>query len=98
MGFYMSSANSNKNNWYCMYNTTYTDSTVTATLAWYRLTMVNNGTNLLWYVNGTQVCSVAVGSLPTGNGSLAWTAVNLNGSTTDNLYVDYVLFQQNVTR
>ena len=101
MGFYLSSVNANANHWYCAYGTTPTlvDSTVSATLAWTRLTLVQNGTNLLWYIGGTQVCSVAIASLPTASlYTGAWSAVTNTASTATALDVDYVNFIRQVTR
>lgn len=98
VGFQLSSLNANANNYYCHYGSTVVDTSVVATLGWTRLTMVQNGTNLLWYINGTQVCSVAVGSLPTNSMSLGWTAVTQTAATANALSVDYVLFQRQVTR
>jgi hypothetical protein len=56
IGFYLSSTNGVRNDWYCRYNSISTDSGVAATTAWTRLTMVNDGTNVHWYIGGRQVC------------------------------------------
>jgi hypothetical protein len=98
IGFYLSSANGNANHWYCRYGSTSTDSTVSATTAWHRLTIVNNLTNVLWSVDGVQVCSVAVASVPSTNMFVStWTATALSG-TGIGLYVDYLNFINTVTR
>jgi hypothetical protein len=98
LGFNLSSGNGVANDWYCMHGSTLVDSTVAATLAFHRLTMVNNLTNLLYYVDGVQVCSVAVGSLPTTSMMVGgWASTALTG-TAQQLYVDYMNFNQQLTR
>jgi len=89
------------NDWYCRYGSTSTDSTVAATVAtWTRLTMVNDGTYVHWYVNGTEAtgCKTAVGSMPTASQyPAAWSATALS-STSVTMAVDYVDFQRAVAR
>ena len=101
MQFYLSSANSVVNDWYCRYASTSTDSTVAATAStWTRLTMVNDGTYVHWYVNGTEAtgCKTAVGSMPTASQYPAsWSATALS-STSVTMAVDYVDFQRAVAR
>lgn len=99
--FYLSSANSVANDWYCRYNTTPTDSTIAATAAaWTRMTMVNDGTYVHWYINGTEAtgCKTAVGSMPSGpQYPASWSAVALS-STSVTMAVDYVAVQRSVSR
>ncbi len=100
IGFYLSSANSVVNDWYCRYNSTSIDSGVAATVAWTRLTMVNDGTNVHWYIGGTQVCGtgVAIGSMPsTTQYPAVWSATALSGTSVTMAY-DYINWQRAVTR
>jgi hypothetical protein len=100
IGFYLSSANGVANDWYCRYNSTSTDSGVAATVAWTRLTMVNDGTNVHWYIGGTQVCGtgVAIGSMPsTTQYPAVWSATALSGTSVTMAY-DYINWQRAVTR
>jgi hypothetical protein len=100
IGFYLSSANGTANDWYIRYGSTATDCTIAATAAtWARLTMVNDGTNVHWYVNGSQCgTGVAIGSMPSGTMYAAsWSAVGLSSSSVT-MAVDYVDFQRAVTR
>jgi len=100
INFYLSSANSVANDWYCAYSSTYTDSTVAATVGWQRLTIVNDGTNVHWYVNGTQVCGsgVAIASMPsTTQYPASWSATALS-ATSVGMAVDYVDFQRATVR
>jgi hypothetical protein len=99
--FYLSSANSVANDWYCRYNSTSTDSTVAAVAAtWTRLTMVNDGTFVHWYINGTEAigCKTAVASMPSGTQYPAsWSATALS-ATSVTMAVDYVDFQRATAR
>ena len=100
IGFYLSSANGVVNDWYCRYNSTSTDSGVAATVAWTRLTMVNDGTNVHWYIGGTQVCGtgVAIGSMPsTTQYPAVWSATALSGTSVTMAY-DYINWQRAVSR
>ncbi len=100
IGFYLSSANSVTNDWYCRYNSTSTDSGVAATVAWTRLTMVNDGTNVHWYIGGTQVCGsgVAIANMPsTTQYPGVWSATALSG-TSVNMAYDYIDWQRAVSR
>jgi hypothetical protein len=100
IGFYLSSANGVANDWYCRYNSTSTDSGVAATVAWTRLTMVNDGTNVHWYIGGTQVCGtgVAIGSMPsTTQYPAVWSATALSGTSVTMAY-DYINWQRAVSR
>ena len=99
IGFYLSSANANVNDWYIHYGSTSVDC-VTATAAWTRLTMVNDGANVHFYVNGTQCgTGIALASLPaTSPMAMAWTSYTSTASTHMYLDVDYVAFQKTVTR
>jgi hypothetical protein len=100
IGFYLSSANGVVNDWYCRYNSTSTDSGVAATVAWTRLTMVNDGTNVHWYIGGTQVCGtgVAIGSMPsTTQYPAVWSATALSG-TSGTMAYDYINWQRAVSR
>jgi hypothetical protein len=102
-GFYLSSANANANNWYCSHGTsslTFVDSGVTVTAqTYYRLSMVQDGTNLHWYINGTQVCGtgLAIASVQPTAG-IEWESVELNTTTSGSMGVDYVTFTRAVTR
>jgi hypothetical protein len=101
IGFYLSSANTTVNDWYIRYGSTSTDCSIAAVAAtWTRLTMVNDGTNVHWYVNGTQCgTGVAIGSMPTNAMYAAnWSAVTLTASTAVTMAVDYVDFQRAVSR
>jgi hypothetical protein len=101
IGFYLSSANTTVNDWYIRYGSTSTDCSIAAVAAtWTRLTMVNDGTNVHWYVNGAQCgTGVAIGSMPTNTMYAAnWSAVTLTASTAVTMAVDYVDFQRVVTR
>lgn len=88
------------NDWYCEYGSTYVDSGTAATVAWTRLGMVNDGTHLHWYVNGTEAagCEVAIASVPSATAFLAWTSVGLSATTNMSMGVDYVYFQRSVVR
>jgi hypothetical protein len=100
IGFYLSSANGVANDWYCRYNSTSTDSGVAATAAWTRLTMVNDGTNVHWYIGGTQVCGtgVAIGSMPsTTQYPAVWSATALSATSVTMAY-DYINWQRAVSR
>ena len=98
IGFNLSHANANANHWYCQDGGTYVDTGVVATLAWSRMTIVNNGTNIIWYIGGSQVCSETSSGAPTSNMFLEWTSTTLTASTNVVLYVDYVNFNESVTR
>ena len=98
--FYLSSANAVANDWYCAYSSTYTDTTVAASVGWARLTIVNDGTNVHWYVNGTQVCGsgVAVANLPgTTQYPASWSATALSAIPVT-MAVDYVDWQRATVR
>jgi hypothetical protein len=99
--FYLSSANSVVNDWYCRYNSTSTDSTVAAVAAtWTRLTMVNDGTYVHWYINGTEAtaCKTAVGSMPSSpQYPASWSATALS-ATSVTMAVDYVDFLRATAR
>lgn len=98
--FYLSSANGVANDWYCRYSSTSTDSTVAAVVGWQRLTIVNDGTNVHWYIAGTEVCGtgVAIGSMPsTTMYPASWSATALS-ATSVTMAVDYVNFQRAVVR
>jgi hypothetical protein len=100
INFYLSSANSVANDWYCAYSSTYTDTAVGATVGWQRLTIVNDGSNVHWYVNGTQVCGtgVPIASLPaTAQYPASWSATALS-ATSVSMAVDYVDFQRATVR
>ncbi len=99
--FYLSSANSVANDWYCRYSSTSTDSTIAAVAAtWTRLTMVNDGTYVHWYINGTEAtaCKTAVGSMPSSaQYPASWSATALSASSVT-MAVDYVDFQRATAR
>jgi hypothetical protein len=99
--FYLSSANTNANHWYCRYSSTSTDSGVSASAAtWTRLTMSNDGTYVHWFINGTEAtgCKTAVGSMPSSNQYPASWAATALSSTSVTMAVDYVDFQRAVSR
>jgi hypothetical protein len=101
MQFYLSSANGVANDWYCRYSSTSTDSTIAATAAtWTRLSMVNDGSYVHWYINGTEAtgCKTAVGSMPTSNQYPASWAATALSATSVTMAVDYVDFQRAVVR
>jgi hypothetical protein len=99
--FYLSSGNSIVNDWYCRYSSTSTDSTVAAVAAtWTRLTMVNDGTYVHWYINGTEAtaCKTAVGSMPSSaQYPASWSATALSTSSVS-MAVDYVDVQRATAR
>ena len=100
INFYLSSANSVANDWYCAYSSTYTDTTIAASVGWVRLTMVNDGALVHWYVNGTQVCGtgVAIASMPsTAQYPASWSATALS-TTSVTMAVDYVDWQRATAR
>jgi hypothetical protein len=98
-GFYLSSSNANQNHWYCSYGANVnTDSGVAATSAWTHLSMVQNGTNLLWYINGTQVCSTPIANVTSLTSYTDWKAVAQTETTAVTMYVDTYIFQRNLTR
>ena len=100
INFYLSSANAVANDWYCAYGSTTTDTTAAALVGWQRLTIVNDGANVHWYVNGSQVCGtgVAVASMPaTAQYPAAWSATALSASSVS-MAVDYVDFQRATVR
>ena len=102
VGFYISSANSVQNDWYCAYVSTYTDTGVTMTPGIYqRLTIVNNGTTASAFINGqptsTGCTAVAVSGFPSFSTVMipsAYTSVSLTASTSYTMYVDYTTFQR----
>lgn len=99
--FYLSSANSVANDWYCRYSSTSIDSTVAATAAtWTRLTMINDSTYVHWYINGTEAtaCKTVVGSMPsTAQYPASWAATALS-TTSVTMAVDYVDVQRATVR
>ena len=99
--FYLSSGNGVVNDWYCRYSTTSTDSTIAAVAAtWTRLSMMNDGSFVHWYINGVEAagCKTAVGSIPSSNQYPAsWAATGLS-ATSVTMAVDYVDFQRAVAR
>jgi hypothetical protein len=98
-GFYLSSANANANHWYCSYGANVnTDSGVAATSAWTHLSMLQNGTNLLWYVNGAQVCSTPIANVTSISSYINWKVETLTASTAVVLYIDAYTMQRNLTR
>jgi hypothetical protein len=103
LGFEMSSGNGVANDWYCMASSNLTDSTVAPTANTYtRLTMVNDGTYIHWYVNGTQVCgtglSILSGNVPSTAQVVGdWTSASGSASSVSML-VDYLAFQRAVSR
>ena len=98
-GFYLSSTNANQNHWYCSYGANVnTDSGVTATSAWTHLSMVQNGTNLLWYINGAQVCSTPIANVTSLTSYTDWKAVAQTETTAVTMYIDEFTFQRALTR
>lgn len=101
IGWYLSSANGTANDWYCRYSSTSTDSTVAAVAStWTRLTMVQDGTYVHWYINGTEAtaCKTAIASMPSTTMYAAAWAVTALGSTSTTMAVDYVAVQRAVVR
>ena len=102
-GFYLSSANGVVNDWYCLAGTTAgtVDSTVAATTAWVRLSMKGDGTNLHYYINGTEVCGTGIPlsqyTNMNTNTDIVVTATALS-STSVALDVDYVLMEYQAVR
>jgi hypothetical protein len=102
-GFYLSSANGVVNDWYCFAGTTAgtVDSTVAATTAWVRLSMKGDGTNLHYYINGTEVCGTGIPlsqyTNMSTNTDIVVTATALS-STSVALDVDYVLMEYQAAR
>ena len=100
-GFYLSSANGVQNDWYCSYGANVnTDSGVAATAAWTHLSMVQNGTNLLWYIKGVQVCGtgIPIASVTSITSYTNWKVVAQTETTAVTMYVDEFVFQRNLTR
>ena len=101
IGWYLSSVNGAPDHWYCRYGATSTDTQVAAVAsAWTRLTMVNDGARVRWYINGAQVCGtgVPVASVPSNKMYAAsWSATSLCTSSSA-MAVDYVNFQRAVVR
>jgi hypothetical protein len=99
-GFYLSSANAVQNDWYCMYGSTYTDSTVAATVAHTRLSMVSDGTNFHWYINGTQVCGTgtALSGMPSNTTHIGEAAAVAGTATSVVFQLDYYLMQRAIVR
>jgi hypothetical protein len=99
VAFLLSSANGVPGDWYCEYASTTVDSTVAATTAWVRLSIVSDATNVHWYINGTEVCGtgVAIASMPSTLQQPAWTSV-AKSATSVQMAVDYVTVQRQVTR
>jgi hypothetical protein len=105
-GFEMSTANSgftSENDWACNSNGSLTDTGVAATVGAYnRLSMVQNGTNLSWYIDGTLISActpVAVGSIVTTQLHLAdFSSEALASASSVILYVDYSAFQRVISR
>lgn len=97
-GFYLSSLTANPNHWYCSYGANVnTDTGVTATLAWVRLSMTSNGTTVSWYINGTQVCTTPVANMTSITSYINW-KVMTNTTSNNALYLDYASFQRQLTR
>jgi hypothetical protein len=98
-GFYLSSANANPNHWYCSYGANVnTDSGASATAAWTHLSMVQNGTNLLWYINSVQVCSTPIANVTSISSYTNWKAETLTSGTAISMYIDEYVFQRNLER
>jgi hypothetical protein len=100
IGFYLSSANAITNNWYCRYSSTSIDSHVAATVAWTRLTMVDDGALIHWYIGGTEVCGtgIPIARLPsTTQYPAVWSATTLSGTNVSMAY-DYINWQRVVIR
>lgn len=98
VGFILSTANTNKDNFYIRYGTTSVDTGVTAVAnTWYRLTIVSDGVNVNFYINGVSVGTVAASSLPNGQMAASYTSVP-SSAVGSNLYIDYVQMQRNVVR
>ena len=102
IAFYLSSANSgfvSANNWGCEFSSTITDSGTLATVGWHTLTMVNNLTDVLWYVDGVHqaACDVAVASISSALMGLGYT-ITAGTATSISMWVDYVNFQRKVSR
>lgn len=102
--FYLSSANGTPNDWYCAFGATptLTDTTIAqVATVYHRFTMESDGTNLHWYIDGTQVCGTGValsGVTNTVQSVGLMSAVTNTVSTSVSMLVDYLLFQRAVTR
>jgi hypothetical protein len=100
--FYLSSTNTNVNNWYCAYagKPTLVDTGVAqVTNAYHRFTMQSDGTTLSWYIDGKQVCNTALTNINASYQSVGmFMAVTNTPSTGVSLLVDYLSFQRKVTR
>jgi hypothetical protein len=99
--WYLSSVNGTPDHWYCRYGSTSIDTQVPAVAAaWTRLTMINDGDRVHWYINGTQVCGngVPAANVPSNTMYAAsWSATSLcSGNST--MAVDYVNFERAVVR
>jgi hypothetical protein len=96
--FYLSSANTNANDFYCDYNSgsNLTDSGVTASAnIWYRLTITDDGQFLRFFINGTQVCGNAILAANTSPSPfyVGGSATALS-TTSEYMLMDYIIFQQ----
>jgi lysophospholipase L1-like esterase len=101
VGFEVAHANATPDDWYCAVGSTLTDSTV-AVLSdvWYRLAMYQDGANLHYYINGTEVtaCETAITNIPSN--AMAFYFNMVTGSTGTSLFnlVDYYMMNRNVVR
>jgi hypothetical protein len=60
--------------------------------------MVQNGTSLLWYINGTQVCSTPIANVTSLTSYTNCKAVAQTETTAVTMYVDEFVFQRALTR
>lgn len=101
IGWYLSSLNGAPDHWYCRYGSTSTDTQIPATAAaWTRLTMVNDGEQVHWYINGKQVCGNGIPAAGVPSNPMyaaSWSATSLCSSSST-MGVDYVNFQRAVVR
>jgi hypothetical protein len=99
--FYLSSANSVANDWYCRYGSTSTDSGITAAATtWTRLSITNDGAYVHWYVNGTEAagCRAPLTAMPSTNQYPAsWAVVTLS-SVAATMGVDYITLYRTLSR
>lgn len=97
--FYLSSANSVPNDWYCRTPGGSIDTGISATTSFVRLSMYGDGTNLHFYINGTEIsgCKVAQSGVYGGSGYSSSATVALS-TTNVSKFIDYDSFYAVVSR
>lgn len=98
--FYLSNANGVANDWYCVGTATAVDSGVAATTSYTRLSMLNDGTTLSFWINGVHAtaCDKAASGLYSGNTYLPSLDITAGSTTSMTINADYLSFWAAPTR